>query len=217
MEFNPARKQYLFSIIAILIICFLVTSCTSSLLKLYGMKEMKAINEKEILQYSSVYGIPLEDSYELDTTYATFLQSHDKILFKEEIKNHYQPLQVLYFDKEGKLKSFQINCNAGGTPNLAWDRDSILTTFPPRQQTKIDNLLSLDTQLKFLRPLTNTLKFNVADYDYIVIIYWNRFMDRQSKRLIHFIQTNSTLSKDQTVKIIYANNDNIFAFADNRK
>jgi hypothetical protein len=178
------------------------------------MKQMKAVDEKDILQYSQEYDIPLADSYELDTAYASFLSSHDKILYKEEIKNHYQPLQALYFDREGKLRSFQINCNAGGSPNLAWDRDSILTTFPPKQQTKIDNLLSLDTQLTFLRPLTQSLKFNVADYDYIVIIYWNRFMDRQSKRLIHFIQTNSKLSKDRKVKMIYANNDNFFALAD---
>ncbi len=178
------------------------------------MKDMKAVDEKKILQLCQEYNIPLEDSYELDTVYSTFLLSRDKVLYKQQIKNHYQPLQALYFDKVGQLISFQINCNAGGSPNLAWDRDSILTTFPPKQQTKLDSLLSLDTQLKFLRPLTKSSTFNVADYDYIVIIYWNRFMNRQSKRFINFIQTNSKLSKDKKVKIIYANNDNIFALAD---
>lgn len=210
-------KHTSFSIIVFLLFCSTIPSCTSSLLKLYGMKKIKAVDGKDILQYSQEYGIPLDDSYELDIAYASFLLSHDKTLYKEEIKNHYQPLQALYYDREGKLKSFQINCNAGGSPNLAWDRDSILTTFPPREQTKIDSLLSLDTQLKFLRTLTKISKFNVADYDFIVIIYWNRFMDRQSKRLIHFIQTNAKLSKEKKVKIIYANNDNIFALGDNLK
>jgi len=181
------------------------------------MKDMKAVDEKMILQLGQEYNIPFEDSYELDTAYATFLLSHDKTLYQQQIKNHYQPLQALYFDKVGQLISFQINCNAGGSPNLAWDRDSILTTFPPKQQTKIDNMLSLDKQLKFLHPLKQTSKFNAADYDYVVVIYWNRFMDRQSKRFIKFMQDNSKLSKDKRVKIIYVNNDNIFAMADNKR
>jgi hypothetical protein len=36
-------------------------------------------------------------------------------------------------------------------------------------------------------------------------------MGRQSKRLIHFVQENSKLEKEKKVKIIYANNDNIYA------
>lgn len=181
------------------------------------MKDMKAVDEKMILQLCQEYNIPLEDSYELDTAYSKFLLSHDNVLYKQQIKNHYQPLQALYFDKVGQLVSFQINCNACGSPNLNWDRDSILTTFPPKPQTAIDSILSLEKQLKFLNPLTQTSKFNVADYDYVVVIYWNRFMDRQSKRFIKFMQDNSKLSKDKKVKIIYANNDNIFAMADNQK
>ena len=181
------------------------------------MKDMKTVDEKMILQLSQEYNIPLEDSYELDTAYSTFLLSRDKALYKQQIKNHYQPLQALYFDKKGQLISFQINCNAGGSPNLTWDRDSILTTFPPKQQTAIDSILSLEKQLKFLHPLTQTSKFNAADFDYVVVIYWNRFMDRQSKRFIKFMQDNSLLAKDTKVKIVYANNDNIFAMANTQK
>jgi hypothetical protein len=210
-------KQTLPFLIVFLIFTLFLTSCTSSLLKLYGMKDMKAVDEKMILQLSQEYNIPLEDSYELDTAYSTFLLLRDKVLYKQQIKNHYQPLQALYFDKKGQLISFQINCNAGGSPNLAWDRDSILTTFPPKQQTAIDSILSLEKELKFLHPLTKTSKFNAADYDYVVVIYWNRFMDRQSKRFIKFMQDNSQLAKDKKVKIVYANNDNIFAMADNQK
>ncbi len=210
-------KQILHFPAVFMIFILLLTGCTSSLLKLYGMKEMKAVDEKMILQLGQEYNIPLEDSYQLDTAYATFLLSRDRILYKQQIKNHYQPLQALYFDKTGQLISFQVNCNAGGSPNLAWDRDSILTTFPPGQQTATDVLLSLNDQLKFLHPLFQTSKFNTADYDYIVVVYWNRFMNLQSKRFIKFMQDNSKLSQDKKVKIVYANNDNIFAMAGDQK
>ena len=178
---------------------------------LYGIKNPKVIDEKAILSYSKMYNIPLEDSYVIDTSYSSFISSLDTTWNKVHFKNHLQPLQALYYNQTGQLQSFQINCYAGGFPNLHWNRDNILTTFPPLQQAPVDNILSLDMQLKYLKSLTTTKKVSVANYDFIVIIYWNRFMSRQSERLIHFIQDNSKLANGKKVKILYANNDNIFA------
>ena len=76
------------------------------------------MDEKTIVRYANHYNIPIADGYELDTSYYAFLLSHDKARYKEQINNHYQPLQALYFDKSGQLQSFQINCYAGGFPNL---------------------------------------------------------------------------------------------------
>jgi len=86
-----------------------------------------------------------------------------------------------------------------------------MTTFPPKQQAPIDSIVSLETQLKYLKPLSQTTKLLNDSYDYILIVYWNRFMGRQSKRLIRFVQDNSKLATGKKVKIIYANTDNIFA------
>jgi len=183
---------------------------------LFGMNNPKVVDDITILQYAKTYGIPTEDNYELDTAYLTFLSSYDTA-YKTQIKNHLQPLQALYFNRSGQLRSFQLNCNAGGMTNLTWDRNKIMTTFPPKEQTPVDNLLSLDTQLKFLRPLSQMSKLTIDNYDYIVIIYWSRFMGRQSKRLIHFIQDNGKLAGGNKIRIIYANNDNIFAGTDFQK
>jgi hypothetical protein len=198
---------------ALLMVSLLLTGCRSTLLKMYGMRNPEAVDEKMILEAGKEYGVPPQDSYALDTAYMRYLRSFDNVRYKEEIKNHYQPLQALYFNKAGQLISFHVNCYAGGSPNLAWDRDSILNQFPPKQQTPPDSLLPLATQLKFLQALSSTAAFNSADYDYIVVIYWNRFMYRQSQRLIALMQANAQLAKDKKVKIIYANNDNIFALA----
>ncbi len=184
---------------------------------LMGMKNPKVVDDNTILHYSKMYEIPLEDNYKLDSSYLTFLFSHDTAVYAPQIKNHYQALQALYFDKSKQLRSFQINCDAGGMPNLKWNRDEIMTTFPPKEQAPLDNLLSLDTQLKYLRPLAQTSKLVVSNYDYIVVIYWSRWMGRQSKRFIHVIQENSKLSAGKNIKIIYVNNDNMFAGADIEK
>ena len=194
-----------------------MTSCSSIFTGLYGMKKVGTVDEKTIIHYSKKYNIPLTDSYELDTAYITFLTSLDTSQYKQEIKNHYQPLQVLYYDKTTQLQSFQVNCYAGGFPNLKWDRNEILATFPPQQQAPLDSIVPLETQMNYLNPLSKTVKKSIDSYDYIVIVYWNRFMGRQSKRLIRFVQENYKLAKDYKVKIIYVNTDNIFALTDIEK
>lgn len=190
-----------------LVIAFLLTSCSS----IIGTNKLKSVDEKTILHYAKKYNINSTENYELDTAYFTFLKSFDTKLFKQQIKNHYQPLQALYYDKTGQLQSFQINCYAGGFPNLKWNKNGIMKTFPPKQQAPLDTIISLNTQLKFLKPLSNTEKSTTNDYYYIVIIYWSKFMGRQSKRLIGFVQDNVKLATDKRVKIIYVNTDNFFA------
>ncbi len=163
-----------------------------------------------ILNYGKKYNIPLNDIYKVDTTYISFLFSLDTIKFSKQIKNHYQPLQVLYYNNYGNLKSFQVNCYAGGFPNLKWDRDSIFSTFIPSQQAQLDSILPLATHLKYLVPLSQTEEVFNGNADFVIVVHWNRFMGRQSKRLVKIVQDNIKLSRDKTIKIIYANNDNLF-------
>lgn len=205
------KKHVSIFIISALILIFGLTNCTSIITGFYGMRKTKMVDEKTIARYNKIYNIPTEDSYELDTTYVSYLFSIDTTKYKSQIKNHYQPLQALYYDNTGHLKSFQVNCYAGGFPNLKWDRNEIMTTFPPKQQAPINSLVSLETHLKYLQPLSQVEKIQPDAYDYIVIVHWNRFMGRQSKRLIRFVQDNSKIETEKKVKIIYANNDNIFA------
>lgn len=187
-----------------------LSACSSIFTGLYGIKKSKIVDEKTIVHYAKKYKIPIADNYQLDTAYFSYLFSLDTAKYKSQIKNHYQPLQALYYDKSGYLKSFQINCYAGGFPNLKWDRNEIMSTFPPKQQAPIDNIVSLETQMKYLKRLSQTAKLSIYNYDYIVIVFWNRFMGRQSKRLIRFVQDNSKLETNKKVKIIYANTDNVF-------
>jgi len=197
-----------------LVCCLGLLSCSKIMIKLYGIKNIKAVNERTIIRYSKKYHIPEEDTYQLDTSYFAFLCSLDTLRNKSQIKNHCQPLQVLYYNGKGILESYQINCNAGGIPNLLWDRDGILTMFPPKQQTPVDSLVPFETQLKYLIPLSNSKAFSPKNFDYFVIVFWNRFMGRQSKRLVHFVQENVKLAQNKRIKIIYANNDNVFALTE---
>lgn len=191
---------------------------------LYGIRNPKEISEKKIINYSKRLDIPGDDVYELDTSYFLFLSSLrsratdsfmtdslERAELKNQVKNHYQPLQALYFNHSGKLESFQINCYAGGFPNLNWDRDSILTTFPPKLQAPPDSILSDSMLISFLKPLSHSREIKPGVNDYVIYVFWSKFMGRQNKRFIHFIQENYKLSSEKNVRVIYINTDNAFA------
>ncbi len=185
------------------------TSCTKIFMGAYGIKESKPLSDQQILKYSAKFNIPEASSFKLDSSYLAFVFSLDTAKFKAQQKNHYQPLQVLYYDPSGKLLSFHINCFAGGFPNLNWNRNATFETFLPKQQAPLDSILPLEKHLPFLVPVNSQQhNFENSDFDYYVIVYWNRYMSRQSKRLINYVQENAKLSEGKKVKIIYANNDN---------
>jgi hypothetical protein len=175
------------------------------------MKKIKNIDEKTILKFAKEYNIPSADSYQLDTAYFSYLFSLDTAKYKSQIKNHYQALQALYYDKSGHLTSFQVTCCTGGFPNLNWNRNATMATFPPKQQAPVDSIVPFEIQKKYLKPLTQSAEFSSDNYDYVVVVNWNRFMGRQSKRLIRYVQDNCKLEPKRKIKIIYANTDNIFA------
>jgi hypothetical protein len=203
-------KGTTYSLFLVFAAFFALTSCKQAFLGLYGMKMPKKVNERSILKAGRKYHIPAEDSYQLDSTYRAYLFSLDTSKFKHQIKNHYQPLQALYYNRNGMLESFQINCYAGGFPNLKWNRNQIFEAFPPKQQAPVDSLFNLDTHLQFLQPLSKTTEKNPGKSDYFVIVHWNRFMGRQTRRLIRCVQKNAKLTTGQQLKIVYVNNDNHF-------
>lgn len=206
---------------------FGLSSCSPIIMGIYGIRKPKEISKKNIIKYSKRFDLPSDKIYELDTAYFSFLSTFQvmtidslmtdslkRIELKHQVKNHYQPLQALYFNKSGKLESFQINCYAGGFPNLNWDRDSILTTFPPKIQAPLDTLVSDSILISFLQPLSNSQEIRLSVYDYVVYVFWSKFMGRQNKRFINFIQENCKLTNEKDLSVIYINMDNAFTISD---
>lgn len=200
------RMKKTSKILLYIISTILLTGCMA----IIGIKETKPVNQMEIIQYAENFDIPIADCYVIDTSFISYLFSFDTTLFQNQIKNHYQPLQALYYDSTGQLVSFLVNCYAGGFPNLKWNRNEVLQSFPPKQQAPVDSILSLTQHLKYINRLSQSADLKTNGYDYFVVVYWNKFMWRQTKRFIHYIQNNCQLAIDKKVKIIYVNNDNLF-------
>ena len=127
------------------------------------------------------------------------------------IKNHLQPLQASYYNKEGKFISFHINCNAPGFPNLNWNYKKVMEAFPPVSQATVDTLLNLQTHLKLLKLNSNKQIETEKDFDYFIIVNWAGFLERQSIRLINTVNKNIKLNLEhKKIVIIYVCSDNAY-------
>ena len=127
------------------------------------------------------------------------------------LKHHMQPLQASYYNKDGKLISFHINCNAPGFPNLNWNYKKVMEVFPPESNAEPDTLLNLQRHLELLKSNSSKQIETETDFDYFIIVNWAGFLKRQSIGLINAVNENIKLNlKNKKIKIIYVCSDNVY-------
>lgn len=201
-----------FTSIPFALLALFCSSCNLLYFKPYGYKNPKYLTTSEIEQCAAAYQIPPKNLFELDSAYFyQFLKKQDQKRYGDQVKNHYQPLQALYFDRFGTLQRFYINCYADGFPNLTWNKKGNFNSFPPKPQAPLDSLVSFQTLTRYLKPLSNSTPAPKISGDYTIIVFWSRMMGRQSKRLIELVQQNASLARETNAKVIYVNNDNLLA------
>lgn len=206
-------KHGVFRFIAFALVLILFSGCSGIARAMMGIKKSKPLTEKRIARLGKRYGIAADEAYQLDTAYLPYVLSLDTSKYKLQIKNHYQPLQALYYEPSGRLVFFYPNCYAGGFPNLNWNRAGTFETFLPRQQAPADSLVPLAKHAGFINDLNGEkIKLDTSPYDYIILVHWNRMMSRQSKRLIRYVRKNAKLAAGKKIKFVFVNNDNSFYF-----
>lgn len=196
----------------LLLMLFACHSCTFISHVLVGYREPRALTTAQHLRYLDKLGAEAENAYTLDSSYLHLLRIEDSSSHRAEKKNHYQPIQALYFDTGAYPICWYINCYAPGFPNLDWEGKDNFRVFPPLQQAPTDSLVSLRQLLGCAVPLATTA--TVADNTaYTVVFIWNRFLFRQCKRLHRLVRDNLGLT-DSSWRIIYLNNDALYAGTD---
>lgn len=182
-------------------------------MKAVGMKKYKVLTNQELKEASNDFLIPIEKSFYFDSLYYNYLDSL-KRESPEIAKNHYQPLQALYFNSDKQLVGFMVNCYAPGFPNLHWNKFGSFNSFPPSDTAKIiDRIFTLNSLARFAKSIDSIGQeklLNVNSADYYVVLVWTRFMGRQTKRLFNEVEKNIKLSENKSVSILYINADNIF-------
>lgn len=184
-----------------------ITGCSA----IYGVKSVKKNDIQKINSFLTENNYWGYHNYYLDEKYARYIKStfsNDGVLMKYFL----QPLQAFYFIEKDSVSSYFVNCNAGGFPNLDWNKNGAFNAFPPIGQTKINRYFTLADIDPFLHqiPSEEISKNTLGIIKTRIIVFYSLIIQRQCKRFIDLIISNSKLSKS-TVEIYTINMDNLFA------
>lgn len=176
---------------------------------LVGFKEPRHLSNEEIIAAQKKLNIPEINSFIIDTSF------NDAVRFctNEQRKNHLQPLQISFYNNSGKLIAFYVNCYASGFPLLNWNPSNIMDSFPPKTLAPLDECLSLDKHMSFLKSITSVERSQIktGDYDLIVVIHWNWFMYKQTNNLIKTYFDSLERNSEVRTLTMFVNNDNYFS------
>lgn len=219
------RKTNLYSITTLILVLFIVlfylSGCNLLIMSMYGFKSSDdVLSKKEIENIAFSYGIKPSEIYFLQRSYIDFfdsigmihnhnLRSCDTSQISQQFKNHFQPLQILFFDNTGKLVSFLNNCYSGGFPNFKWNRNHELDYIPAKGNTPLDSLISFGDLLRCINNIEGKYldKDSCINQNYSIVVFWTTFMGRQSKRLIHIIKNKYSHEKELNINILFVNVD----------
>jgi hypothetical protein len=195
----------IFQGVIFLILC---SSCN----QIFGLKEQKILNKKEITLEARKRGIPDFELVIIDVSaYKKYLEELKDTILR---KHAYQPLQVRVYDKEGKPVLVLVNCFVGGFPNLNWNKYGTFDSYPPASvYFKPDSgSLYYKDELTLFKGINGEIlnPDNFEKKDLNIIVFWSRFMNRQSKRLIQTIENYRKKYRDHQIKVTYVNDDNLY-------
>lgn len=213
---------------AILLLLMVLTSCKFTYRTLLGVNiSPDFISEKKIKKKAKRYGVHKDQFYLLelgvygDTIVAirnqriADLEMQDSLSIapiKMNAKNDAQPVQLRYFDREGKPIFKMVNCYVDPPIPMNWNVDGSLDQFPPQP---IDELKEdIDFDLEFFLPMIKDIdgkeiaRDDLPVADFYAIIFWNSFFIRPSKKLIKQIKRYDRKKGEGRTHFLFVNNHN---------
>ncbi len=187
-------------------VAFCMVSCSAVMGKIYGLRNIDQLNTDTILNTISNNEILRNhENYFVDSSYLKGIYSNlsDDTNYAGHL---YQPIQAMYFDTMGQLVSYHINCNAGGFPNLKWNRHNAFNSYPPLTQTPCSDKITYSLIGPYLNGLTG--EGIVSTKREKVVIFWSTMMYKQSESLIALVMGNLKANgKESSVEVQFVNTD----------
>lgn len=168
---------------------------------------------EQIEKFRNEFKLPATDSYVLDSSYLPYLLSLEGSVDSGIIKNHYQPLQAMYFNQNGDLVSFHVNCYAGlGVKDrqpLNWNQNNAFNKFVPNTVAPLDTLFKFGDLVKYINGFDGQKidTIGLLGERNVIVVFWSKsILENDARSLIELVQNNSKAAK---AKIIYVNTDNM--------
>lgn len=188
-------------------------------------------NQEETKKDFQKRGIPLEQAYVLDTASyrrAVIEGFEDQLAAMKSdtlpfdtaaadrlvkyTKDNLQPVQIRYFDWEGKPIFKLVNCYIDPPIPINWNVNGCFDTFPPRYPAP--ELKEQNQNLAYFLPHIRNHKGestqieNLPEADYYALVFWNNFMKRPSKRLLSTLEKYAEDHPNSNTYFLYVYNHN---------
>lgn len=193
-------------------ISLIFCSCGKIMMGVYGVHNYDSYTIQQVDKAARKYGVRPKDAFIIDSLYYQHFGFAKKADVKGRVKDLFQPLQLRVYDVNGKLLAQYANCNVPpGLFNLNWK--VYLDTLPPNPKyssaNDTINKITLQTEFGYARPMYDGTRIASPTSKYYVVIYWSRFMGRQSR---HFIkQVHKRFAPYQThINYIYINTEPLY-------
>lgn len=188
------------SLIIVLAIAILSTSCKSALLRVIGMRmpriETKDRIEKFLLQKDQ----PISDVYCMDTTLAHYLRTTP---FKPGWPADFRPIQIRAYNTNGKPILHWASCEGYLEKLHTFD------TVPPRNLNNLDSTLHLQNDLNRYFTLDGhpaNIKVE-SGYDYYFVVTFGLYFPKMSKTSFRAIEDYKANHPNLKIKTYYINVD----------
>ena len=129
---ETALKKKIIRHIILLLFLIGVLGCSPIINGFYGIKRPRHLDQNQILYYGEKLNLPVEDIFQIDTTYLSFVLSLDTNKFRSEQKNHYQQHFIVHSTGWWGYQPGELESPAGKSPALTW-RVGLL---PPGRKTE---------------------------------------------------------------------------------
>lgn len=194
------------------LLLFLSILSLSSCKLILGIKDEKYLEDKEIVKYAKKFDVPGPVFYKIDTVSYMKAVKETNQRAPKLAQHVMQPLQMRIFNRTGLSTLSLVNCDVGGIFKLDWNRLHSFDKFPPNMKDigKPDTTFNLKVELEKIIPIHSLQSAINTDADVIIIIYWTRLTTRYSKDLIKLMNNYKVKFKDESLRIVFVNTDNLF-------
>jgi hypothetical protein len=174
----------------------------------YGYVANEVRNLETVKTYADKWGIPEESLYLIN-----FEDYVDKVVdFSEDnqrlAKDLSQWHQLMVFDSNDSLISYQINCNTKRKNNdWQWNYLGTFDQFPPQDQTvkKYHHDLKMSDLTSVIQDSEGNPFQLDTNADLKVVVFWTIYHGRQSENIIKEVFNFNEKFKDKSIQLVYLN------------
>lgn len=174
------------------LLILLLSSCQFSTRLLTGMNTKKQFEMADVEKLYARSGIPKSQAYiARDTLFdllVSRLESEEDPSLYLDIKNHHQPIQIIFPDDNADHIHYN-NCSARGIRKLDYNHAGSFNQYPPQPCFEQSSLYSIDEYYENIVPVYPDLNGTLdLKKDRPILVLWSLNMRRHSKDMLEYFQ-----------------------------